>query len=337
MIIASINIRGLGGVVKRKYVKDLVRLERIDFLVIQETKLESISDNLCHSLWGADDCNWDFLPSSGNRGILSIWNKSTTNLIFSFVGEGFVGVCLEWGALKKVCFVVNVYSSCDLIGKRRLLVSLLALKRQYDRGVWGLIGDFNATLDQEERRGVNLAIPSSSRVEVVEFGDFVRDMELVDLPIVGRNFTWFHPNGISMNRIDRILVSDDWLAMWNNPILWVLPRSILDHRTLLLKPSSVDWGLKPFRFNNHWLLHKDFNTFVENFWRNCEITGWMAFILKEKLKGLKVRLRSWNKETYGSVEVKINKLVGDIRDLDVRSEVSGLSDEEVLLRKNLFA
>jgi hypothetical protein len=338
MIIASINIRGLGGAVKRKYLKELVRKENIEFLAIQETKLDSITDNLCHSLWGGDDCNWAFLPSVGNSGgILSIWSSSAALLLFSFVGEGFVGVCLEWGPLKKVCFVINVYSSCDLNGKRRLWESLVVLKRQYGRGAWGLIGDFNATLNQEERRGVNAGVLSSARVEVAEFGDFVRDMELIDLPLVGRNFTWFHPNGISMSRIDRFLVSDDWLGIWNNPVLWVLPRTISDHCTLLLKPSCVDWGPKPFRFNNHWILHKDFYKLVEDFWRNCEFTGWMAFILKEKLKGLKGCLRSWNKETFGSVEVKINKLVGDIRDLDVRSEVSGLSAGEVLHRKDLFA
>jgi hypothetical protein len=236
MIIASINIRGLGGVVKRKYLKELVCKERLDFLAIQETKLDSISDTLCYSLWGGDDCQWAFLPSSGNSGgILSIWNTSTMSLKFTFVGDGFVGVCLEWGALKKMCFVVNVYSPCDLSGKRRLWDSLLLMKRQYGRGVWGLVGDFNATLNYEERRGVNSPIHSSSRVEVTEFGEFVRDMGLMDLPLLGRKFTWFHSNGISMSRIDRMLVSDDWMALWNYPALWVLPRSLSDHCTIILR------------------------------------------------------------------------------------------------------
>jgi hypothetical protein len=96
MIILSINIRGFGGVVKRNYVKELVRRERPDFLAIQETKLEVISDSLCHSLWGGDDCQWAFLRSSGSSGgILSIWSKVVAVLKFSFSGEGFVGVCLE--------------------------------------------------------------------------------------------------------------------------------------------------------------------------------------------------------------------------------------------------
>jgi hypothetical protein len=96
MIISSFNIRGLGGRVKRNKLKEMVRKEKLDFLALQETKLEIIPDSLCLSIWGDDDCCWAYLPSTGNSGgILSIWRKSSSRLIFSFIGEGFVGVCLE--------------------------------------------------------------------------------------------------------------------------------------------------------------------------------------------------------------------------------------------------
>jgi hypothetical protein len=42
--------------VKRKYMKELVRKEKLEFLAIQETKLENVTDSLCHSLWGGEDC-----------------------------------------------------------------------------------------------------------------------------------------------------------------------------------------------------------------------------------------------------------------------------------------
>jgi hypothetical protein len=81
------------------------------FLALQETKLETISDNLCYSLWGSEDCNWFYLPSVGaSGGILSIWGTSNSKLICTFSGEGFVGVCLEWEVLKTICFVINVCS-----------------------------------------------------------------------------------------------------------------------------------------------------------------------------------------------------------------------------------
>jgi hypothetical protein len=85
------------------------------------------------------------------------------------------------------------------------------------------------------------------------------------------------------------------------------------------------------------LLHKDFYGVVEEFWRGCNVTGWMAYILKEKLKGLKVHLRGWNNDTYGDVDAKINKLVNDISLLDITSEESGISVEEVATRKILFS
>jgi exonuclease III len=56
MIVCSFNVRGLGSRVKRKKIADLVRTEKLDFLALQETKMEVISDSLVHNLWGNSDC-----------------------------------------------------------------------------------------------------------------------------------------------------------------------------------------------------------------------------------------------------------------------------------------
>jgi len=102
MIVLSYNVRGLGGRVKRKIVKELVLNHKVDFLAIQESKLEVVTESLCRGLWGGDDCDWAFLPSVGNScGIISIWRKSESNILFSVVGDGFVGICVEWGRNKE--------------------------------------------------------------------------------------------------------------------------------------------------------------------------------------------------------------------------------------------
>jgi hypothetical protein len=62
----------------------------------------------------------------------------------------------------------------------------------------------------------------------------------------------------------------------------------------------------------------------------------MGFILKEKLKGLKFCIRVWNKEVYGVVDSKIEKLVEDINELDVKGELVSLSEAEVENRKDYF-
>jgi exonuclease III len=56
MIISSYNVRGLGGAVKIPDIREMINKEGIDFLALQETKLETISDSLCHRIWGSDDC-----------------------------------------------------------------------------------------------------------------------------------------------------------------------------------------------------------------------------------------------------------------------------------------
>jgi hypothetical protein len=93
------------------------------------------------------------------------------------------------------------------MGKRRLWDNLVMYKSGFGGGAWCVIRDFNAILHREERWGVN-EIPSSSfSSEITDFQAFVNDMELEDLPVVGRKFTWFHSNGTSMSRIDRSFVS----------------------------------------------------------------------------------------------------------------------------------
>lgn len=151
MIVLSFNVRGLGGSLKRKKIKELVRSHRVDFLVVQETKMEVISESLCVSLWGYRDCDWVYLPSVGRSGgILSMWRKSEEKFIFSFIWEGFVGVCLDWGVHAKRWFVIIFIPNVNLVAKRRLWSTLVHLQNSLGIGGWCFVGDFNAVKEQEQ-------------------------------------------------------------------------------------------------------------------------------------------------------------------------------------------
>jgi exonuclease III len=215
MIVTTFNVRGLGGRVKKNKIRELVRQNNVDFLPIQETKLEIISPTLCYSLWGDQDCEWVFRPSEGNSGgILSIWRKSISSTLTTFQGEGYVGVCLEWGVAKTKCVVVNVYSKCDLESKKRLWECILEERRSRGEGAWCVVGDFNAVCRRDERRGVNAEASSSQLLEMAGFNNFINEVDLEDLNVLGRRFTWYHANGRSMSRIDRMLILEEWLQAW---------------------------------------------------------------------------------------------------------------------------
>lgn len=62
----------------------------------------------------------------------------------------------------------------------------------------------------EERRGLSEA-GMQDRREMEDFNSFIYAMELSDIPILGRRFTWFRPNGQALSRLDRFLVTTEWV------------------------------------------------------------------------------------------------------------------------------
>lgn len=43
------------NIFKNRNIRNLIRLERLDFVAIQETKRENITEGLCHFLWGISE------------------------------------------------------------------------------------------------------------------------------------------------------------------------------------------------------------------------------------------------------------------------------------------
>lgn len=108
-------------------------------------------------------------------------------------------------------------------------------------------------------------------------------------------------------------------------------RELSDHCPIWLKIGGCDWGPKPFIFKNYWFNHKDFNKFVEDEWKLIEITGRKDYHLYEKLKRLKERLRMWNKETFGWINLKVDEKIDELNDLDkfLVNNFDGLVSKEI--------
>jgi exonuclease III len=68
MKIVSWNIRGLGGLEKRKEVRKLVGDLSPFILCLQETKLQTFDVSLCLSLWGTSSHAFSYRPSVGASG-----------------------------------------------------------------------------------------------------------------------------------------------------------------------------------------------------------------------------------------------------------------------------
>ncbi|CAL5213407.1 unnamed protein product [Lathyrus oleraceus] len=89
-------------------------------------------------------------------------------------------------------------------------------------------------------------------------------MGLVDIPLLDRRFTWYHFNGVTMRRMNRILFCEAWEEDWGQGSLWALPKDAFDYCLIVLKHSSQFWGPKLYRFNNFWLGNTTFGEVVRD-------------------------------------------------------------------------
>ncbi|GKV46006.1 hypothetical protein SLEP1_g53030 [Rubroshorea leprosula] len=175
-----------------------------------------------------------FLPSKASigrlGGLLCIWNSDIFCKETVLEGTNFLGVYGFWGENAVLVFIINIYSPCELASKRLLWEELSNLVSPSASGNWCILGDFNTIKGQHERKGCK-----SLSSEMREFCDFINELNLIDLPLIGRKYTWYKSNGESMSRLDRALFSENWLSSWPDMKQWCLARSCSDHCPILLK------------------------------------------------------------------------------------------------------
>lgn len=104
-----------------------------------------------------------------------------------------------------------------------------------------------------------------------------------------------------------------------------MARGLSDHRPIKHSPMEVDWGSKPFSFENCWLNHKDFLLMVKHFWSSFEVTSFVGFIIIKKLQMLKENIKVWNRESFGNIEYSRVSLTKELEVLDSMEESRDLN------------
>lgn len=160
-------------------------------------------------------------------------------------------------------------------------------------------------------------------------------MEAVEVPWLERKFTWFRPNGAFRSNLDKFLVSPEWLGKWPGSTQLTLERNFSDHCPILLRSKFVDWDPKPFRILYCWLLDNSFKATVHQCWISNQQSRWGGYLLKEKMKRLKERLKIWNKEQFGDTFKKVKKIEADLNKMEEETIHKQLSIQEEMTRKQL--
>ncbi|XP_057730504.1 uncharacterized protein LOC130945825 [Arachis stenosperma] len=227
MSFASWNVRGLAGIGKLSMVKSFRKKFNVQILGLVETKKEVVTKFDVVQLWGNDVVGWEFVKAEGaSGGLLLMWDATVFKLSNCYKGVRWLcadGVLLKNNFRCAFCVVYGEHVREDKLVVWEELSFLAGLCQV----PFCFMGDFNEIIQVEERQGA-VSLPRSA----TEFKSWIHDMELVDIGLIDRRFTWFR--GQSCNRIDRVLVSLEWLEEFPETRLIGGPRGLSDHCPLIL-------------------------------------------------------------------------------------------------------
>ncbi|CAN1132936.1 hypothetical protein LINPERHAP2_LOCUS7351 [Linum perenne] len=247
-----------------------------------------IADRVCQQLGFEEVRHVETIGFSG--GIWVLWHPSSITFNVSSSSRQFLH--LEGASNSMGNFALTTINGSPSVAEREHLWSDICRMSRNIKIPWILVGDFNAMLSSDDKRGGPDFSLSSNR----SFIDCCNTSGLSDTRFLGPWATWYR--GMAAKRLDRALVNDCWMLNFSFTMVRHLTRLYSDHRTILI--SCEDFArtrqIKPFRFLAPWLGHKDF--------KECLSTTWSERSrLSGKLLHLSSKLKKWNSVFERKVEL----------------------------------
>ena len=148
------------------------------------------------------------------------------------------------------------------------------------QGPWLLLGDFNLITSVEDKNNRNI-----NRAMMGRFRRLINDLELRDLPLHGRKFTWSNQQEVpTLVKLDRALCSAEWEQLFPNCLLQSEASDGLDHCTLLLGLNDIQPSKARFHFEAFWTKLEGFQEAVATAWSSVPITACPFITLANKFR-----------------------------------------------------
>ncbi|PNT76653.1 hypothetical protein BRADI_1g50965v3 [Brachypodium distachyon] len=174
----------------------------------EETKLASVSQTLVSECLGSRFCkNFVFKPALGTRGgVLVAVSDDFQISKFVLAPDLFSLTGLIQDRTDGSSWTITAVYGPNDDGKKIQFMQELRQIKQVVQAEWLIAGDFNLISRVPDKSNDNVDLRMMGRFRVV-----LDDLELIDLPIWGRRFTWSNEReDVTLSRIDRILISKEW-------------------------------------------------------------------------------------------------------------------------------
>ncbi|XP_071707906.1 uncharacterized protein [Rutidosis leptorrhynchoides] len=247
-----------------------------------------------------------------------IWDKGVFEFDSYTCGEFFLAIRGKWKNSGLESIIVNVYGPHNDRGKKLLWESLDVLLNSVS-SAWLLCGDFNELRISSYRLNSQFRQGRADR-----FKEFILRNNLIEIPISGRKFTRISDDGIKFNKLDMFLVTNNFLGLWED--LSIIDRNLSDHCPLVLRDRIFDYGPKPFKVFNEWFNFLDVEDVIRDAWNQPIRGSKKDCIFRDRLKNVKMALRSWSKSKCGGLDFEIEELKKETLSWELKAECQSLSD-----------
>ncbi|KQJ98320.2 hypothetical protein BRADI_3g36433v3, partial [Brachypodium distachyon] len=210
------NVRGLGDVLVKNNLSDnIASFKCASFLPPQFDSVAQL----------------DAISSAG--GLLIAWNSRMFRCTNQIISNRSISIQFS-SELSDINFwATNVYGPTAVEEQDEFFQDLMDINQSIS-GPWILAGDFNIVRSVDDRNYGN-----ASFSETYKFGNLLRDIQVQEIPLTDRNFTWSNMQEVPiLTRIDRCFINADWDSVLPNSMLRSLPRTTSDHFPLCLEAST---------------------------------------------------------------------------------------------------
>ncbi|KAF5473280.1 hypothetical protein F2P56_009904 [Juglans regia] len=274
--------------------------------------------------WWCNKLAFDAYSSNDETGgkIWVMW-KNEVSLVVQSVSEQQMTMTIV--EQTRTLLLTFFYARCSYLERRQLWSTLVGLNSS--DFPWFVMGDFNIIRHDGERRGGSPRLACAME----EFNSCIAACGLLEMHFSGNSFSWCNGHQASARswvRLDRSLLNVEALEAFPDCSFTYLSRNTSDHSPMLIKlvMNAAPYGYPSFKFQQMWTSHNDFMEMVARVWKE-ESFGSGLFRLANKLKRLRVALKTWNKMVFGRTNLHISELEERIQGIESRLQDDGHSVE----------
>lgn len=175
-----------------------------------------------------------------------------------------------------------------------------------------------------------------NRALMGRFRRFVNEMELMEIPLLGRRYTWSNErDSPTLVKLDRVLCTSDWEDIYPECILQSHATEMSDHCPLVLGLRDGVQGKRRFHFESFWTKLPGFLETVAASWEEPVQPCSPLQRLPIKLKRLTRALQSWSAKRVGHVKTQLAAARDVLHRLEMAQDRRRLETGEEWLRREL--